>query len=190
MLLREALRHALLLNELSGNANAAYRFSQAEGGTSGLSFGLTQLDLNNNQAASQCLKECGFTGGEIMDLKNKTADHHALSAKLVAHKEVIDRYDGLQLDSCLDHVMNVAKSRRLTFANDEAVIHLADYHNQYYLSTAGKMSIALASLGRPVTAKDILEVKLDTTWGKTHPADVKRRYNNIARLMGGATLIN
>ena len=84
--------------------------------------------------------------------------------------------------------MTVARSRRIEFADDAAIVHAADYHNQFYMSGAGKMATALVALGRPVNGNDILTVKLQTKWGQEDPDDVKRRYNNIARLMGGNTI--
>lgn len=189
MSLLESTRLALLANELSGNAHAAYRLANASK-KSGLSFGATQLDISHNSSAVACLQECGFNPEEIQQMKNKGGDLAAFNLRLAAHSEIIDRYDTAQIKYCLDHVMTVAKTRGIDFANDEAVIHLADYHNQFYLSTVGKMSNALVNLGRPVTSRDILNVILDTAYAKEskdNREDVERRYNNIARLMGGNT---
>ena len=180
MSLIETLRKAIFANELSSNANAIYRFSNASE-ASGLSFGISQLDVGHNSAAVKCLQECGFTEAEIADVKAKRGG--GLSAKLKANMAIVDKYDDAQISYCLDHVLTVAKSRRITFANDEAIIHAADYHNQFYMSTNGKMANALVALGRPVTAQDILKIKLSTAWGQKEPGDVNRRYNNIVRIM-------
>ncbi|MCM0081798.1 hypothetical protein L4X63_09370 [Geomonas sp. Red32] len=177
-----ATKKALLANELSNNLRAAYRFSDAKGGNSGLSFGITQLDVSNNSAAVKCLVECGFTPSEIAQLKSKSGDLTALSAKLAAHATVVDKYDQAQIKECVDHVMTVAKSRGFTFANDEAIVHAADYHNQFFMSNGGKMANALVNLGRPVVSTDILNEALATLWGKKEPGDVKRRYSNIAMI--------
>ena len=180
MSIHEAFRQALLLNELSGNVNAAYRFSDASH-ESGLSFGVCQFDVSHNTVAVKCLREIGFTEDEIAAVKKKAGG--GLSEKLAAHKAIIDRYDAAQIKECLDHVLTIAKSRKITFASDEALLHAADYDNQYYMSNNGKMASALAALGRPVEPLDILNVKLKTAWGQKRPDDVKRRYNNIAKLM-------
>ena len=185
--LSTAVRQALLANELSNNAAAAYRFSNA-GASSGLSFGATQLDVSHNSAAVKCLQECGFTAAEIIQLKNKSGDWKSLSPRLLAHAAIVDKYDTAQIKGCLDHVLTVAQSRKFSFANDEAIVHAADYHNQFFMATAGKMANALAELGRAVTPQDIYQVIEETPWDKKDPEDVKRRYNNIARLMGGAVV--
>lgn len=181
MKLLDALRKALLLNELSGNEKAAYRFSDASK-ESGLSFGVTQLDVSHNPTAVKCLRECGFTDGEIARLMKKQLAAE-LSQRLAAHAEIIDRYDAAQIKECLDHVLLIARARKFTFANDEAILQAADYNNQFYMSTNGKMARALSTLDRPVTAEDILHVKLGTLWGQKRPDDVYRRYNNIKNLM-------
>lgn len=77
--LLKAVCKALLANELSNNAAAAYRFSDASE-RSGLSFGITQLDVSHNPAAVRCLKECGFSEQEIAHLKMKKEG--GLSVKL------------------------------------------------------------------------------------------------------------
>jgi hypothetical protein len=181
------LRQALLFNELSGNCAAAYRFSDA-GGNSGLSFGVTQLDVKNNTDAVRCLQEIGFSAQEIVQLKAKSGDWHALSAKLAGHKATVDKYDMAQIKECLDHVTTVAKARRFSFADDLAIIHAADYNNQFYMSTNGTMAVALLNLNRPVTGKDIYDIKLKMPWGKKDPEDVNRRYNNIQKLFGKPTI--
>lgn len=182
MSLLETFKKAIFANELSSNENAIYRFSNASE-ASGLSFGISQLDITHNSAAVQCLKECGFSDAELAQLAHKGGGWKALSGKLAANKAIVDKYDAAQIKECLDHVLTVAKSRRITFANDEAIVHAADYHNQFYMSTTGKMANDLVTLGRPVTPEDILNIKLQTAWGKKEPGDVRRRYNNIARIM-------
>lgn len=177
-----ALRLAFIANELGGNAAAAYHFADA-GPTSGLSFGITQLDVSHNPSAVKCLRECGFTPVEIDLLKRKAGG--GLSAKLAQHTSIVDRYDDAQITDCLNHVMSVSQEQHFSYADDEALIHAADYHNQFYLSTSGPMARYLAGLGRPVTGEDVLALKLTTAWGKKRPDDVHRRYDNIVRIMRG-----
>ena len=181
MNLRKAVEEALFLNELDGNPNAIYRFSDA-GGKSGLSFGRCQYDVENNATAVKCLQECGFTASEIAALKNKHADLAVLNAKLKAAADVVDRYDAIQVSECLNHVMTVARTRGFSYADDLAIVMAADYHNQFYMSTSGKMAMHLAGVGRAVTAEDIHKFKLTLPWGKKRLDDVERRYRNVLKV--------
>ena len=176
--LLQKVRQALFLNELDGNPRALYRFSDA-GGKSGLSFGLCQLDASNNEMAVACLRECGFTETEIAQVKRKAAAD--LNAKLAAASAVIDKYDNAQVEECLHHVIDVATVRGFEFADDEAIVHAADYHNQFFMSRDGKMAMHLAGLDKPVTGEDIRDFKLQLAWGKKRPDDVKRRYDNVVK---------
>lgn len=190
MTLRDLLAIALIQNELGGRLDLAYRFSDADGvrsGKSGWSFGKAQFDLANNPQAALCLVECGFTHGEIEILKKQDASAAQMAyfnGLLQTHRcaAIIDHYDQLQLDECLNHTRKVISNAGLTLADDETFVHLADYHNQFYLNYGGKCVAYLQRLGRTVTPEDVRDYKLTTIWGQKCPGDVRRRYNNIHRL--------
>ena len=178
-------RLIMLANELSGNLKAVYRFSDPDGvqtGKSGWSFGICQFDINNNPSATLCLRECGFTTDEIIGLKSQSIPTAPLNAKLRAHADVIDSWDERQMYECLTVPLQRCKNSGITFVDDEAKFHLADYHNQFNMSRGGKMHCYLRSFNRPITREDILKFKLGLPWGKKRADDVYRRYNNIVRI--------
>lgn len=180
------LYQAILANELDGNSDAAWRFSDPDGvnrGKSGWSFGLCQFDVANNPAAILCLRECGFTTDEIARLKNQTMqDMTAMNAKLRAAAWTVKKWDQMQLAECLTVPMTICSASGIVFANDEAKIHVADYHNQFYMSRGGKLHCFLKERMMPIVPEMILQFKLGLPWGKKAPDDVHRRYDNIARL--------
>lgn len=182
------LRKALFLNELSGNSRYLYEFSDADGvrtGKSGYSFGLCQFDIMNNARAIRCLQECGFTHIDIARLQSQLGSISDLNAKLITRKAVIDKWDEVEISRTVRHVDEISAKAGIVYANDEAFIHACDYHNQYDMKPRGKAVTYLAALRRPVTAADILAYKYTTIWGKKRKDDVDRRFNNIAKIMGG-----
>ena len=189
-LLAATFRKVILANELSNNLAAALRFSLAPGGKSGYSFGVCQLDVSNNPAAAACLRACGFTLEEIEDLKAKTADVRALDPKLVAGAATIELFDDIQLNSCITRSQAILANFKITPADDTALLAIADYNNQYYLSAVNKPGYLvnyLVNLRRPFTALDVLNFKLnDTPYGKSHPEDCKRRYDNLLKVVAAA----
>lgn len=177
-----AVGDALLANELSGKLGAAYRFSYAKG-KSGLSFGRCQWDLSNNLAAANILRECGFTQTELSALEHRTIkDFTALNIKLLAAKEIIDKHDQREIAQIVHWVRDCCVDAGIEFADEEAFVHVCDYHNQYNLEAHGKCIRALAALDRPVTAQDVLTYKKSTQWGRERPGDVERRWDNIHHL--------
>jgi hypothetical protein len=192
--LRDTIRRVLLVNELDSHAPAAYRFSDPDGpkGRSGYSFGICQFDLRHNPGAAGILREAGFDEGEIAALKTQTITsgsprHGQLNARLKAASAVVDRADLEEFDDIARHTLQVIENGRIPLADEEAFVHLADYHNQYHLDFGGKAVKFLSRLGRPVTAADVLEYKLATAWGQKRPDDVRRRYDNIVRICGEAS---
>jgi hypothetical protein len=187
--LYDIFRRVILANELEDNPALAYRFSDPDGtcsGKSGWSFGICQFDINNNPNAILCLRECGFTTDEIQGLKNQTICLDSLEAKLQAAHAIVDKWDQDQLMECLDHPSAMCEESGIVFDFDEAKIHLADYHNQFYMSRGGKMHRYLLALKHKITPLDVYTFKRKyTMWGKNHEADVNRRYHNIVRIYGG-----
>jgi len=174
-------REVIFTNELGGNAQLIYRFSDPDGvrtGKSGYSFGICQFDTQNNPNALLCLRECGFTTDEIRQIKQQTGDIRPLNAKLTP--DVVDRWDAAQLVECLNTPLRLCQSLGITLTN-EAKLHLGDYHNQFYMSKGGKMHSFLMRLGN-VIAEDIRAFKLTLPWGIKRPDDVHRRFNNIRRI--------
>jgi hypothetical protein len=175
-------RQCLIRNEVGPDLDVIYRFEDADGvrsGKSGYSFGISQFDISNNPSAILCLRECGFTTTEIAGLKAQTVKVAPLNAKLRAHSLVVDRWDQRQLIECLTVPITICRDSGIKFANSRTEFHLADYHNQLYMSRGGRMHSYLKSLGRPIYPADIFKLKLALDWGRKRPDDVKRRFKNI-----------
>jgi len=188
MNLLDALRRALVANELGGHTGLAYRFSDPDGpGRSGYSFGLCQFDLRHNRMASQALLESGFSPVQVEKLVNQTCTEEELSRYNAAlgrspGRDFVDRLDSEELVRIVIHVAQVISNAGLALAGEEVFIHLADYHNQYRLDFGGKAVRHFRPFGRTITAADVLEYKLATAWGQKRPDDVKRRWNNIVKI--------
>lgn len=130
--LNELFREVILLNELSGNLKFALRFSDPDGmrsGKSGWSFGVCQYDTQNNENALKCLRECGFTEAEIQGIVNQTIDVKPLAVKLVAHADIVEKWDILQLDYCLNKALNFDSDKGIPLADTSAILAGADYVN-------------------------------------------------------------
>ena len=191
--IRKILAKALLENEISGNLAFVYKFSDADGvrtGKSGYSFGRCQFDLQNNPMARQCLTDAGFTLEEVVGLTKQelgAETMRALNARLQtpAVMAIIDDYDNRHLDETITHTHAVVTNAGLHLADQEVFIHLADYHNQFYINYRGKCVAWLQRLGRPISSADVLDYKLTTLWGQKRPDDVARRWNNIHAICAG-----
>jgi hypothetical protein len=187
--LNELFFDIILLNELSGNRAAEFRFSDPDGvlsGKSGWSFGICQFDVQNNEQAIACLRDCGFTAGQITGLVKQTlplAQVKLLEGKLAANAEVVEKYSTEQLSYCLNKALNFDSDYGIPVADASAILAGADYVNQY--GSQGQGAVAYyKSLGRPITAEDVLQFKLTcTTYGREHPGDCRRRYENLVRVV-------
>ena len=175
-----------VLNELGGNLNAALRFSDPDGvrsGKSGWSFAPCQFDTQNNSMALVCLRDCGFTEAEIQGIVKQTIDVKPLNAKLKAHADIIERYSTEQFSYCLNKALNFVLEYGIPVRSPDGILAGADYVNQYGSQGNGAKSF-YKSLGRPITAEDVLTFKLGSTkYGREHPADCERRYNNIMKVI-------
>jgi hypothetical protein len=184
--LRDLLRRILLANELGGVASAAYRFSDPDGpGRSGYSFGVCQFDLRHNRHAREGLAECGFSPFEIDVLVLQVCAVAKLpeyNAKLLAASATVDRLDDEEFDAIARHVLRVVANADLHLVNEEAFLHLCDYHNQFHLDYSGKAVQHFKRRALPVDASAILDYKLTTAWARKRADDVRRRYDNIARI--------
>lgn len=186
----ERFEQVILLNELEGSIAHAYKLSDPDGvhsGKSGWSFGRSQFDTRNNPLALKCLRECGLDETVIKGIVNQSIDVTPFNARLRAAYAIIDKYDAIQFKACICKAQALAKKHGIEFASDAALIAVADYDNQYYLSDVDKPGYLvhyLKGLGRPATAKDVLDFKLEhTKYGREKPGDCKRRYNNIIKIM-------
>lgn len=180
----------LVANELGGNREAAYRFSDADGptGRSGYSFGICQFDLTHRREAADILRLCGFADETIRALKHQDIPAKAYNAELAAQRDVIDTWDRREMSAIIDHVRNVAHLRCFRFADDLAVLAACDYSNQFYLDVNGKLATHCAMLRKPVSYVDIFDfVRNETAWGYKRPDDVRRRQANIRRIWDEAT---
>jgi len=184
----DSFRLVILANELENNLNAAYRFSDPDGvltGKSGWGYGISQFDINNNPSAILCLRDCAFTTDQIAALKAQTIrDMAPMNAKLKAAAEIIDAWDKKQLQECLTQPSAICSDSGIKFG-DEGLVAMADYHNQMYMSRGGKLHKHLQALKQVVTPEIIRDFKLSLPWGQKRPGDVKRRYNNIIKVMRG-----
>lgn len=179
------LFNCIKMNEIGSNDSLAYKFSDPDGvnsGKSGYSFGMSQFDIENNWDAIIGLKKAGFKPKDVKRLFCQNTNISDLNAKLLENKSVIDEMDVHHLETSANHCDRLCVKSNIEFVNNEAFIHLVDYHNQMYMSPNGKIHRYLASLDVPVTSDHILDFKLNqTSWGKRRPDDVQRRYNNIVR---------
>lgn len=184
--LNELFRKIILANELEGSLKHALTFSDPDGvrsGKSGWSFGVCQFDTQNNDSALECLLECGFDSDEITGIVKQTIDVKPLAEKLREHADVVAKWDTIQLSYCLNKALQYQTEHGVPMADSAAILACADYVNQYGSQGMGMLAW-LQALGRPVTAKDILDFKLTRTkYGKEHPADCKRRYSNLIKIM-------
>lgn len=167
----------LALNEISGNENMICRFSYA-GGKSGYSFGRSQFDVTHNLAARKFLKEkCNFATDEIARLLNLDKNITDLNNKLSKFRKEIDELD---LSHVKEMIKYVGSLEHMPLVDTEKTfIQLIDYHNQFNLSKNGKLHNWLKERDF-IISKTILDFKLkQTKWGREHPQDVIRRFNNI-----------
>lgn len=186
----ELFEKVIVANELENNLAFAYRFSDPDGvrsGKSGWSFGRSQFDTKNNPQALKCLAKCGFDDTVIKGIVNQTIDVAPFNAKLKAARDIIDRYDAVQFRACICKAQAIIKKHGISLVDDVALLAIADYDNQYYLSDVDKPGYlvhALKVLRRPVVARDILDFKVkSTTYGKKYPGDCQRRYDNLMALV-------
>jgi len=184
--LNELFRMVELKNELDNNLYFALRFSDPDGvrsGKSGWSFGQSQFDTQNNSEALKCLQECGFTQFEIDGIVDQTINTGPFAARLAAHADIIAKYDEAQFTHCLNKALNFDIDFGIPVENPGGILASADYVNQYGSQGNGAKTYYKA-LGRPVTALDVLNFKLtNTKYGREHPKDCRRRYNNIMGIL-------
>ena len=127
---------------------------------------------------------------EIKGLIDQTINARALEPKLKAAAATIELFDQAQLKGCVVRAQRILYKRAITPANDSGLLAVADYANQYHLSDIlkpGYLIHYLFRLGRPFTAADVLQFKLaGTKYGREHPGDCRRRYENLMNIMDAA----
>lgn len=177
---------AIIANELGGQLSLIYKFSDPDGvrtGKSGWSFGICQYDINNNPNALLALREMDFTTDEIAGLRAQTIDNMApMDYKLFRSKDIVDKWDRRQLRECLEIPLLYCKELAVEFSSEETFLHIADYHNQFYMSRGGKLYVWLKEQKKEVTPEMVRDFKLALPWGKKRPDDVNRRYSNIVKI--------
>ena len=189
--IEELFRAIIIRNELGADLDLSLCFSDPDGvrsGKSGWSFGAVQFDTQNNDQAIACLRDCGFTDAEIKGIVNQTVDVEPLNKRLQAHAGIIIDYDNRQLRHCLRAAEQFADRYQVPLADSAALLSLADTVNQYGSLGAGAAATLLAP-AKPVTAEDILAMKLEWKYakrGKRQHDDTVRRHNNIVAVLAEA----
>ena len=185
--LNELFHDVIALNEVGGNMNAVLRFSDPDGasGRSGWSFGLCQFDTRHNDQAINCLVDCGFTQDEIHGIVDQTIDVRPLAARLIAHADVVAKYDEAQLSYCLDKAVEFNIARGIIMTDTTGILSVADYVNQYGAEGDGIAKYFQdLNITRPIIGEDVQNFKLQCTkYGREHPEDCVRRYNNILKVV-------
>jgi hypothetical protein len=181
----------IVANELGGDTKLIYKFSDPNGdrsGKSGWSFGICQFDTKNNPNAIQALVEMGFTNDEIVQLKRMTIDVAPLNDRLLTQKDILDKWDRQQLRECMQVAITLCSEIGTDCSCEETMLHIADYHNQLHFSRGGRLySFLKSNVSVPIAPEMIHALKLSIDWGQSHPADVDRRYENIAKLVAQNT---
>ena len=180
---------AIVLNEVGGDMSLVYKFSDPDGvrnGKSGWSFGRVQFDTRNNRTAVECLLACGFTPIEVGTVIMQSGDISHLNAKLRAQSAVVDRFDNAHVSKSVQHCDRLVDGYGIKLASEDVLVHIVDYHNQFYMTPGGKLHRWLQDQTRHITAEMILNFKLEQTrWGRIRPDDVQRRWRNIERVLEG-----
>jgi hypothetical protein len=183
--INDKFRMLITRNEI-GDDNPL-EFSDPDGvrsGKSGWSFGGVQWDTKNNHTAIELLIKCGFTPDEIKGIVNQTIDVNPLNGKLKSNAELIEEYDEKQLQYCLNGAGQFAEKYGIAILDQGCLLALADTINQY--GSLGSVSAGyLKRLDRPVTAKDVLAMKLTWKYSATEhgKADTERRYHNLEKVL-------
>ena len=184
--LNELFRLVILANELGNNLKLAYTFSDPDGvrtGKSGWSFGVCQFDTRNNSQALKCLAACGFSEDEIRGIVDQTIDVRPFAARLKASADIISRYDEAQLSRCIFMAMDFYAQHSIPVTDTGAILASADYVNQYGSQGEG-FAAYMRDIKRIIVAADILDFKLThTKYGREHPADCRRRYDNLVKIL-------
>jgi hypothetical protein len=184
--MRTIYRSIIIDNELGGDGDLAYELSRPSGGKSGLSFGVVQYDINNNANAVACLKEIGFIPSEITALQTEpnTVQLSPFNERLMSHRDIVDKWDDMQLESCLAHSMLVCTMTKAQFSDISGFMMIADYDNQLHVDMNGPLYKWLqVNSNGSLTPEIIRDWKLHfTLWGKTNPDDVERRYANVVKV--------
>jgi hypothetical protein len=184
-LLFDLAMDAVTKNEIGDFLPLAYKFSDPDGiqtGKSGYSFGRVQFDIENNWIAIECLRACGFRPKDLDRLFEQRGDISDLDRKLSDKSNIVDQYDRSHVESSVHHCATVLGSSGVQLKDTETMIHIIDYHNQFYLSRDGKMHNWLKGRAGEINSKDILYFKLHfTKWGESDHGelDIRRRWVNI-----------
>jgi hypothetical protein len=187
------------LHKNEGGAGVAYKFSDAQVGTSGLSFGRSQFDIKNGNHDAKLLA-MGFSKEEIARLKgirlNKSTSAgdrafvEEAAKRLQANKALIDQYDnqqtgGLQ-DTALERLRKLPPSVKIS--NPSVVAQMADAFNQY--GDGISFDGVLNKKSGTITPEDFLNWRLSTLYGRNNPRDARRRYENIQKTFTGTQDVN
>jgi hypothetical protein len=108
----------------------------------------------------------------------------AANKRLIAHADVIARWDERQLADCLIRAQAMAELGGWTYADDRALLYAADYHNQMHMSKGGSFFV-WAKNKKTISDYDIYKFRINQPWGVKRPDDVIRRYHNLLQVTSG-----
>lgn len=215
------LHHVLMLNELGGGVGG-YELADAKIGKSGYSFGGNQMDLAKNPEARDTLRDILLIKKLDKDQikkyldkfeKNGKFDHFKTSSDVSLINAALGSDEGMEKinqayvkeikanAAHIDGIIKTAHKDLQPFLKDPVVkLILADYHNQFHLSTNGKMhnllkgkavqftkevKLDIAAIKTPDDLiKQLREAIYATKWGqdKDGKRDVARRQGNIDKV--------
>lgn len=182
----ELATEAITQNEIGDNLDLRYGFSDPDGtrsGKSGYSFGASQFDIENNWDAILCLRACGFRPKDMDRLFEQRGGISDLNTKLKAHSLVVDAWDTSHMEKTYKHCLHLLDEYGIRLESDEVMIHIMDYHNQFYFSPRGKLHRALMAHGALISSMFMLTFKMNhTAWGRKRSDDVNRRFRTIHKI--------
>lgn len=190
---------ALMLNEIGTNLKVAIKLSWAGNSNSGISFGYQQIDTKHNSKGFELLNKFGCKKEDIDLIKKfnnnptnsswnnfkNSISYKNINLKLEENDKELKNIFSNSIKSYFDHLKKIGIFN-LNFKDNNCIIHLMDYHNQFDLSNNGKMHNWLKQQ-KNISSELIKKFKIEQTkWGTTTNGknDIERRFKNIESIDG------
>lgn len=166
-------------------------------GDSGYSFGPQQIDCSKNGLGKVLLTNFGLPT-ETVDaicqfsrIKNpKPATKKQIASVESVLRENLDKLEQIGKNYIRSKLAEILSFKSLSLVAEiypALVYHFLDMEVQFNLNAGGMVDKWLLGVGvhfsQENVCEEFLRLKLKTAWGKKHPADVTRRYNNIQKLL-------